>query len=141
MKLRLTELVGAAIPEGSPVRVTAKDAAVYAGNLMARDAGASTLGDDDPVFKLQPGAMLTTAGEPVKNSHGVSFTPVTVPGRDGLFFIHSSSIGPAGGVVVTSTTRVDKVATPWWQWALLAVGGGAVVYGGYRLYRERRKRS
>lgn len=136
---RFMDLLGAAV-EGSPMRVTSKDAAVYAGNLMAADAGASTLGDDDPAFKLQPGVAVTSAGAPVKNAHGVQYTPVTVPGRDGLFFIRSTSVGPAGGVVVTTTTRVEKPVTPWWQWALLAAGGGAVVYGGYRLYKEKRRR-
>ena len=136
---RFMELLGAAV-EGSPMRVTSKDAAVYAGNLMARDAGASTLGDDDPAFKLQPGVAVTTAGETVKNAHGAQYTPITVPGRDGFFFIRSTSIGPAGGVVVTTTTRFEKSSTSWWQWAMLAAGGGAVAYGGYRLYKERKRR-
>jgi len=133
------ELLGAAA-EGSPMRVTSKDAAVYAGNLMAADAGASALGDDDPAFKLQPGVAVTTAGAPVKNAHGVQYTPITVPGRDGLFFIRSTSVGPAGGVVVSTTTHTEKAATPLWQWGLLVLGGGAVAYGGYRLYKERKRR-
>lgn len=140
MKIYRTDVLGAALASGSPMRVTAKNAAVYAANVMAADAGASALGDDDPAFMLQPGVVVTTAGDAVKNAHGVQYTPVTVPGRDGPFFIRSSSIGPAGGVVVTTTTHVEQSTTPWWQWAMLAAGGGAVAYGGYRLYKETKRR-
>jgi hypothetical protein len=108
---------------------------------MARDAGASTLGDGDPDFLLQPGAAVTAAGDAVKNAHGVAYTPVTVPGHDAPFFIRSSSLAPVAGAVVPATAlRVEKKPISWWQWGLLVLGGGAVAYGGYRLYKERKRR-
>jgi hypothetical protein len=132
------DVLGAtALASGTQARVTSKNAAVYAANVMAPDAGAKTIGDSDPDFVLQPGAQVTTSGASVKNAHGVEYTPVTVPGRDGPFFIRASSIAPAGGVTVTTETHVEKAATPWWQWALLGVGALGVVVGAYKVTRKR----
>lgn len=140
MKYRLSDLVGAALVEGSPVRVTAKNAAVYAANVMARDAGASTLGDDDPAFLLQPGATLTAAGPPVTNAHGVAYAPVTVPGRDGPFFIRVSSIGLVTSTMAPVAAVAAAPAQPWWVWLLIAIGGVGVAAGSYKLMKDKRRR-
>jgi hypothetical protein len=108
---------------GEDMRVKTRDAAIFSAVLAAADQGAKSLGDNDPAFTLQPGDKVSTVGPEVKNSHGVSYTPVNVPNHDGLFFIRTSSLAliidqhPTAPVVASSQHWYNKV--PWWVWAIV----------------------
>jgi hypothetical protein len=123
------------------LRVKSKDAAVYAANVMAADMGAKSIGDSDPAFTLQPGAEVTRLGPSVGNAHNVLYVPVSVPGHEGPFFIRSSSVEEYSLLPMTVTTepKAPGKGIPWWQYALLAAGGLAVVVGGYKLVTGNRK--
>ncbi len=73
--------------------VIARNAAVYGVNFAAGDDQAAHIGDNEAAFVLQPGAAVDVVDEAVKNARGVSYTPVTVPGKDGAFFIRASDLG------------------------------------------------
>lgn len=115
-------------------RVQSVNTAVYAANMMASDSDpARTVGEDDPVTLLQIGDEVSVIGPQAKNSHGVAYTPVNVTGREGVYWVRSSSLGTAATRTVgrLKSMPVEAAATgwPWWKYAL-AIGGGAVVAGG-----------
>lgn len=133
-----------------PVRrkVKSANAAVYAASMMATDEDpARTVGDEDPAFFLQPGADVDVLGTPKPNAHGVLYLPVTVPGKDGLFWVKSSAVAAAPAVVASKKLTVvpkpvvletEEEPVALWK-ILLAVGAGVAVLGtaGYFLLRKR----
>lgn len=118
----------------APMHVRSVNVPVY---LKVSDAPTSDLGE--PVATLQMGDLVDAVGPSVKNPKGAPFTPVTVRGREGVYWVRSTSVEenaplqPVAAKSLTTTTTTGKSpkmrkGMPWWGWGL--VGLGVVAAGG-----------
>jgi hypothetical protein len=126
------------------------NAEAYAVNVMAGDDAIKHIGEDTPAFLLQIGTAVDVVDSSVANSHNVLYTPVTVPGRDGVYYVQERSIGyeKAKPPFVTAlraqprdleAEENDRLRTVMW-WILGIVGAGAVAIGGYHLATSKPRR-
>lgn len=129
----LDVLAGVDVSSPTPMHVQAGNVPIYPINMMAGDAPPADLGE--PVAMLQMGDLVEAVGPSVKNPNGAPFTPVQVRGRDGVFWVRSTSVAENAPLrVVPSASggkpqRQVKTEAPfaWWKVAALAaLGLGAV---------------
>ena len=123
-------------PASVPMHVSAVNVPVYPVNMMAADRPGSDLGD--PATMLQMGDLVDAIGPSVKNPTGAPYTPVKVRGRDGVFWVRSTSVapnavpsqgGPQALVRQSASPPGNKKKFAWWQIALAALGVGVVGVG------------
>lgn len=116
-------------------RVQSRNAGLWAANMMSAEnkppAEAGTKGD----LLLQIGDEVSVIGPAAKNEYNVSFTPISLAGKDGVYWIRTTDLGTtanyAKSAVKPTAMPVAAAETgwPWWKYALV-IGGGVVVAGG-----------
>lgn len=145
--------IGASVLGGDLPRAIVKSQETAAYKLAdMSDAAAKTLGDGDPVMKINPGVPVDIVGPAALNAHGVSYTPVQLAGQDdrGVYWIRTSSLqlAPTATPPIASAPSakrpfapaapsVSAVAAsegrPWWHYALLAGAVGVAGFGAYKI--------
>ncbi|MES2179841.1 MAG: hypothetical protein V4550_18415 [Gemmatimonadota bacterium] len=134
-------MIGVEMPT---LRVKSVNTAVFAASMMAADNSAGNVGDEDPAFTLQPGANVWPQGKSVPNTKGVQYTPVTVNGHDGLYFIRTSSLAPLASIAKVNAT-VGWWFQPAWsgapvkRWQAAAGAGAAITLSSLLITFLRRK--
>lgn len=139
-------------------RVKSKETAAYKLANMS-DEAAKTLGDEDPIMKIDPGVLVDTVGPAAANAHGVMYMPVQLVGQDdrGVYWIRSSSLEPTVAPSIMTAPAMVNAARPNnrsitatfapapsssmepWKIVLAVVGavaGAGVLYGVYRAVKK-----
>lgn len=117
-------------------RVARHNTEAYRANMMGSELRPGALADGEPDFLLQIGDDVGIVGSSAQATNGISYTPVTVAGKEGVFWVRTTSLGSyadyAKAPSMTGPVPPLKAAaggTPWWVWAMVGTGAlGAVAF-------------
>lgn len=131
----LAVVIGAA--EAAPTHtVMITSLGAYAANMMMPEDRPGPLTDNPPAFYLKQGERVRVLGK-AADSEGKMFVPVSVPGKDGVFWVAEKSGTKLTLASVVAAGLAPKVPT--WVWAVGAAGAALLLgFGSFFAARGRK---